>query len=878
MLELRVDVDKECAECLVYQHQESSLRGKLFLKTSDKLKLRQITIRLVSTELVDIHETGEVAVETSGFLQKSTKTIGTWVVLAKTSDAHLLGAGEHQYSFEIALPKGLDGTVDTSAYRLGYELESRVEHSFVLKPATVIVTPVMLVQVPMGLNLHSDDRVSMNMLTAGVAPGRALVLEDVPMGRAICVNVDAIDQGREFVLRHLWDSALAVRLRLARGRVFPADTYAVVDVQAVPITREYRCTGITLRLEEIAIIARPQRSAAAVRPSGSVSAAGRIRPSGSLPLRRHSVANSAASVSSEDSVGRASDNATAFAQECSAEYQNAITKVRTLATCTHTAWPDRPSESLAEFSGIATKRLRLRVPPRCADMVTDLRNSHIQVHHQIGYEVHYERVDSADCRDASDATRIVAVAKVYRALATANIVRRDELKNSGRVVKGTLPVAVVPKKISALWGLKNSCEEGEEAYNEDDLPAVSDARLIDHDAAAALEPVAAAAYVPSPAMLSMMHSGSSSNGGGYGSNNIPSMPSVTSMPGPPSFAAMPSVPGMPTMPEVPMMPGVPGVPMMPSMPGVPSFPGMSGGGGVYPPAQQMGFNPMFMPQPAAPMGFAMGNGGGPSNVDMNYSGVVYGGSPLGSNYGMYGGYNPMGMQQQILMFQEQQRKQQEQFFQQLSEQYGQMVVSPSQLPTLPAAQLYGPSSSSSLSQNSSSAAVPSPLSGEVLPTAQEPDAVETPPVVPAVVVVPPPPSSSSPPPPVAEAVASGTESVVAAEPGAPEVSEQPVRPDSAADVRSADPAQSASITDAVEHSAASSENAVVERPVENAVESSTSASSQSNVAVEVAASGRHSPPPNYDDLLPPEYEVPANQPPPYRPMESNRSRRYAWNL
>ncbi|KAJ2030561.1 hypothetical protein GGI08_009489, partial [Coemansia sp. S2] len=87
MLELRVVVDKECAECLVYQHQESSLRGKLFIKTGDKLKLRQITIRLVSTELVDIHENSELTpaevAASNGFLQKSTRTIGTWVVLAK---------------------------------------------------------------------------------------------------------------------------------------------------------------------------------------------------------------------------------------------------------------------------------------------------------------------------------------------------------------------------------------------------------------------------------------------------------------------------------------------------------------------------------------------------------------------------------------------------------------------------------------------------------------------------------------------------------------------------------------------------------------------------------------------------------------------------
>ncbi|KAJ2895568.1 hypothetical protein GGI21_005134, partial [Coemansia aciculifera] len=245
MLELRVVVDKECAECLVYQHQESALRGKLHIKSSDKLKVRQITIRLVSTELVDIQDKASNAAapsvpsapDTGGFLQKSTKTIGTWVVLAKGL-AHVLGVGEHQYSFEIALPRGLDGTVDTGAYRLGYELESRVEYSFVLKPATVILTPVTLVQVPMGLNLHSDDRVSMNI----VAPLLRLlaVPEDVPLGCAVCTHADAIDQGKAFVLRHLWDSALAVSLRLPRGRVFPTDAQAVVDVQAVPITRDYR--------------------------------------------------------------------------------------------------------------------------------------------------------------------------------------------------------------------------------------------------------------------------------------------------------------------------------------------------------------------------------------------------------------------------------------------------------------------------------------------------------------------------------------------------------------------------------------------------------------------------------------------------------------
>ncbi|KAJ2463112.1 hypothetical protein GGI02_005308, partial [Coemansia sp. RSA 2322] len=276
MLELKVVVDKECAECLVYQHQESALRGKLHVKTTDRLKLRQITIRLISTELVDINDSGAAAqtaeaIDGGGlhpFLQKSTKTVGTWVVLAKGSDAHVLAAGEHQYSFEIGLPRGLDGSVDTRAYRLGYELESRLEHSFKLKPDTALLTAVALVQVPMGLNLHSDDRVSMRMASLSSGAARrgsgGLALADVPLGRAVCVLPDAIDQGRAFVLRHVWDAALALRVRLPRGRVFPADAYALVDVEAVPMTNAFRCTAVSLALEELAIVARPQRSTASV--------------------------------------------------------------------------------------------------------------------------------------------------------------------------------------------------------------------------------------------------------------------------------------------------------------------------------------------------------------------------------------------------------------------------------------------------------------------------------------------------------------------------------------------------------------------------------------------------------------------------------------
>ncbi|KAJ2809908.1 hypothetical protein H4S07_002987 [Coemansia furcata] len=314
---------------------------------------------------------------------------------------------------------------------------------------------------------------------------------------------------------------------------------------------------------------------------------------------------------------------------------------------------------------------------------------------------------------------------------------------------------------------------------------------------------------------------------------------------------------------------MPSIPAMPSIPGVPGFHGMPS---AYPPtatgpsSQPLGFNPMLMPQ--APMGFAMGHPA-PDTTYMAHDSM---------------GYNPMALQQQILMFQEQQRLQQQQFFQQLSEQYGQMVVSPpSQTPSLypqNPAYTYGP------------APPPAP---NVLPVAQEePRVTVTNCVLPLapepsiVVAIPPPPSgpvSRQPsititPPNATEEEEESSVPITVSETANVSTSEpadsQPARPDSAADVNPADNEPITSITAAVEHStmaAASphSEPATLPEP-----DTSTTSSSEHNED----SGGRHSPPPNYDDLLPPEYEVPANQPPPYRPMESSRSRRRerAWNM
>ncbi|KAJ2626622.1 hypothetical protein GGF44_004972 [Coemansia sp. RSA 1694] len=159
---------------------------------------------------------------------------------------------------------------------------------------------------------------------------------------------------------------------------------------------------------------------------------------------------------------------------------------------------------------------------------------------------------------------------------------------------------------------------------------------------------------------------------------------------------------------------------------------------------------------------------------------------------------------------------------------------------------------------------------------------------------------------LATTVASETAATASSEPSASEGSE-PARPDSAA----ADIDNNTPFVDAVEHSTDAVEpsnrdpepeivrpapapaalpppsppavvaTAVVveQQPVQQSSTTAAAASNTSNESdVPAVSAGRHSPPPNYDELLPPEYEVPANQPPPYRPLESNRSRRRMWDI
>ncbi|KAJ2725651.1 hypothetical protein GGI07_001151 [Coemansia sp. Benny D115] len=506
MLTLNVELDSSSTRCLVYKHRESGLRGKLHIKTSDRLKLRQISIRLVTTELVDLHDS-EASNSLHPLLRKSSRTVGTWIIWKRGDPASsalhdgsrhaqgVLDPGDHHYSFEIPLPKGLDGSIESRVYNLKYDLETRLEHSFKLKPDSALLTPVELVQVPMALNLHADDRISLRIVPLRPrSPSDPLRPEDVPLGRAVCLLPDSIDQREAFVLHHLWDGRLSFRLRLPRGRVFPVCSQPLVDVEAVPITKGHAFTKISLALEEISIVARPmiagaarQSSMPATRSSSSLpqrnghdrdqdqsqsqSQSQGLNP----PTRRPSAAGSVAShisSSSDDVAVKPSHNAWAYAQECSSEYQNARTQVKELSRV-HFSWPaSQQGASIQALHGIIAAKMSMRVPfAGEKSLHTDTRNSHIQIHHQIVYELEYQQkpdssepaTDYVSGLPASVDTRIKAVAHVYKSLGKANIVRREELPVSQptgvHTVRGTLPVAIVPKRISDLWGIRNLSQD-----------------------------------------------------------------------------------------------------------------------------------------------------------------------------------------------------------------------------------------------------------------------------------------------------------------------------------------------------------------------------------------------------------------------------------
>ncbi|KAJ2521956.1 hypothetical protein H4217_001048 [Coemansia sp. RSA 1939] len=781
MLDIVVNIDQGCSKCLVYKNRESTLSGQLRIRTSDKLKLRQLAIRLISTELVDINDDvnsssasgssslAAAAASSSSasatdslrsYLQKTSKTAFVWAVLPKNGTTHVLEPGNHQYAIEMPLPKGLDGSIETKAYALRYELETRLEYSFRLKPDTTTLTPLVLDQVPMTWDLYSDDRISLKMPAHRYTPtGGHLAPENVPLGQALCLNKDIISQRKPFVFTHLWNNCLSLRLRFPRGRVFSVSSQPMILFEALPINKEFKVTKVTAFIEEITIIARPQKaetssssigggrqksnsvsfspvSPSSVNPYGASGAqqqlADTLLGGGSL-FSDSSVAHAAAS--SQDSLEpNTPHNALAYAREFSSEYSNAITKVRDLGR--DTQYSRFGPVELPKSHGMFAGKLHIRIPettPTKPGALSGIRNSHVQVHHQLVYVVQYHRVKQAATQDASSdivegnstaasmaVQRIKAVASLYGKLDHANIVRRDELKNNDpalvppltheywikpRSVRGTLPISLVSGKIGELWCVRDlTPQESEEAASgfvlepdsaalEMPLPRLDESTCGSSTTAFPNNGAfrSGSVKMPMPAGGSEVCKGGGGSRQSAGSSNdetqfedelqvpiYPGRPQSHSQSQPPAASSSNGGFGSSAAAGETMY-----LPMMPSA--MPAFPHVGFNPMLLPPLSQARYSPPSV-YPPDTMQFGVmdplaGSSFAPPSIPQISVSVPPVGPPLlqPPQY-PYDGmaeapvpYNNAALQEQILQFQEQQRKQQQQFFEQLSKQYTQMT-------------------------------------------------------------------------------------------------------------------------------------------------------------------------------------------------------------
>ncbi|KAJ1948225.1 hypothetical protein EC988_005261 [Linderina pennispora] len=129
--------------------------------------------------------------------------------------------------------------------------------------------------------------------------------------------------------------------------------------------------------------------------------------------------------------------------------------------------------------GFIAARTRIRIPSLSASQThLDIRNSHIQVHHQLSYTLEFQKVSNIPPAQQDPVTnsshpRVLAVSEMYRSIGKSHIIRRDDLPDpSGlpisddllskpRVVRGTLPVSIVPEQLVDLWEIAPRSTEDE---------------------------------------------------------------------------------------------------------------------------------------------------------------------------------------------------------------------------------------------------------------------------------------------------------------------------------------------------------------------------------------------------------------------------------
>ncbi|KAJ2553856.1 hypothetical protein EV175_002787 [Coemansia sp. RSA 1933] len=963
MLEIVVDIDQGCSKSLVYKNRGSSLSGQLKIRTSDRLKLRQLVIRLISTELVDISDdlkdsSSSSALSSAGgssslhpYLQKTSIAVCTWAVLPKNGTTHVLEPGNHQYAINMPLPKGLDGSIETKAYALRYELETRLGYSFILKPDTTTLTSIELDQVPLAPDLYSDDRISLNVPTRQYVPatnGEALRPTAIPLGQALCLKKDIMSLRAPFEFTHLWNNRICLRLRFSRGRAFSVTSKPLISFEALPTNKEYKVTKVTAYVEEITIIAQPQKAKASTSDSGrqksnSIS----FNPGSSVTnpygdeaqtlLEAVKVSQTShTATSSQDSLDpNTLHNAMAYAHEWASGNTSAITKVRELGRDTHSSrfGPIELPKSHGMLNGNLHMQISRTSPNKAAH--PDMRNWHIQIHHQLVYDVQYHRVKSVATDDdivegnatvkSMNTQRIKAVARMYSRLDQSNIVRRDELKpndpalvapltheywSKPRTVRGTLPIAVVSGKIGEMWGIRDVTVDddevsdfGQEQDATCDMPLPAQHHIHSSSASSSSANVDHINSMVMP-MPSLSRSGK-------GNQSMHSSSGSTQIDEPYQSVHFGSSSGYP--PDI---------------------------GGMYPPPMPqsapalvpMGFNPMLFPThlpcppssaypPTTTMGIeSMNPAMGAPFTSPPMPSLMPGMPSQQQQSNQYGGmagavpYNSSMIQQQILQFQEQQRQQQQQFFEQLSRQYSQIAQPQPDSHGSPATSVpqivvpYPPPTSAAVEAQS-----PVPTG---LPTT-EPTAIPTVNVA----------SEQTGPTPAsvttlnrrnttasedtmlasiealeqisvsAQSTASAAVNVTSEQNELPASSITTLNRQNATasedtmlaaiealeqisvSAQSTASAAAASVTGSqVDNHATTvtSQDRLTSEDLTTTTQSANSSStgpSTSASANHPETSGRSSPPPNYEDLLPPDYEVPATQPPPYNAVERNRSRR-----
>ncbi|ORX73033.1 hypothetical protein DL89DRAFT_290814 [Linderina pennispora] len=685
-MQFSITVDNPDEDICVFQDAPGVVCGQVNIYTRKKAELREVDIRLICDELIDMFgsESGN-GLYTN--LQKTTKTINSWVVLPERPKAHVLEEGTHQYAFEVGLPAGLDATITMRSYKLEYFLEARLKHSSFFKPNEVVRIPIVLTQIPMSQNLHNDDAASLE-----ISP----VPNDCP-------------------------------LSMLRPCDVPIGSTPVVEFETLPIDQNFRFTRVTLALEEVVLMARPQRNAVSksINVTETHISSPDRRPSGSRKRRSTlaTLGSGGSSVSNRSSTMVNSEGLVGAGPQSVRRQSNAAAEENKSVFQLHVAHPLVRSKGNKLVGGSTICKVRdlvatpISLPSTAISTLQRIwisRNSHIQVHHQLSYTLEFQKVSNIPAAQQDPVTnsshpRVLAVSEMYRSIGKSHIIRRDDLPDpSGLPISDDL-LSKPRNKLVDLWEIAPRSTEDEPAERsismttmaptEAPFPVLSKPAPVEptmsfplpYSDSGALASPAVLSHQPSmPALNPQFASSSSyvsplpqplpiheaptistvqSHNSSYPARVVtPTSAAVTQVdPVPASPVAQESAqPGLLQSAQTVSMP----VPVQNQVRAASPIGGFHLSAGFPGPAQLAAMGSAGMSPSGNPM-FGLQLGHPPFMQPMTISMF----NPMMGNM-----FSPMQIQQQILMFQEQQRMQQQMFFQQIAEQYSMFMQHPMMQP------------------------------------------------------------------------------------------------------------------------------------------------------------------------------------------------------